>query len=295
MGNLCCHYHKGEPPSEICKTTASLSAHGKMIHIVVRSMGGNAVLDTSVSDSVTVASICQQVAVAIDTRAGGIQLQCGPMRCHSTAKIANYIETGKADCMLELTYVVGMAPVFELSSFRGTGVRDSTLKYEWNIDYDPVDAFTIMCWVKTESSEDHYFVSRGAWTEGYSLGVMAKEDGRGTLRGWMAKTLYSNTPIDINKWYHFAFVFTGSALHELQMYVSGKLDNSCTITTFPSQHFAQTGLWIGGEALGLGRTHQSMSPRHFLKGEMREVRIYADAWSAEEIQKEFSHGVPNPT
>lgn len=162
-------------------------------------------------------------------------------------------------------------------------------RYGWTADYDPTDALTIMCWVKTRRAGHHCLVSRGAWNEGYSLAVLAETQRRETVQGWCGEELSGEKPFVTDTWYHVAWVFDGTAV---QVYHNGELarTRACQLT---DDHYTKTDLWIGGEALGLGSIDLQHSPRHFLDGELRNLGIYEEALSDEDIQSEFSLGVPD--
>lgn len=280
MGTEGSQDHLQEPPSD---------APLPPVDIVVYSMAGHEVVRSSLDCSVTIASLCGQVAEEIGIPAARILLQCGSLLCNRGSTLAEYVGDDLGDGSLEFSHVVGKACIFDLASFTGTGDLGSMSKYDWRGDYDPADGLTIMCWVKTKSGGYHYLVSRGEWTEGYSLGVLAESDRRGTLRGWLGKPLFSRTTIAKDRWYHIAFTFDGTASH---VYVNGELEGSSSCRMHPG-HFTQTDLFIGGEALGLGKTYKSLAPRHFLNGDLRDLGVYSEALSAEDIQAEFLCGAPD--
>lgn len=261
---------------------------GQAVSIVVGSMAGNEVLRCSLDSSVTFAHICAQVAGAVGVRDRRVGVLHGMSLCDRQSTLGVHLGDGLAeDATLELTYVLNRACVFSLESFIGTGIGSSMSRYEWTADYDPLDALTIMCWVKTRSAGHHCLVSRGEWCEGYSLAVLARTHRHETVQGWCGEELSGRKPFDPDTWYHVALVFDGTAL---QVYHDGELARTRACQLSDNQ-YTKNDLWIGGEALGLGMTHEELSPRNFLDGELRHFGIYAEALSGEDIQSEFSQGV----
>eukprot|EP00927_Polykrikos_kofoidii_P067041 TRINITY_DN6257_c0_g1_i5.p1 TRINITY_DN6257_c0_g1~~TRINITY_DN6257_c0_g1_i5.p1 ORF type:complete len:315 (+),score=22.11 TRINITY_DN6257_c0_g1_i5:48-947(+) len=276
------------------------SAEVCVVEIVVRSLDGNEVLVSSVNVATTVEAITHEVAAALSLSSYQIGLQCGQSVCKRDSVLLDYIVDLPTEDPLEMTCVVKECCMFELDRFIGTG-PNGMLKYEWNSDFDPADAFSILCWVRTNNNGYHYLVSRGEWTEGYSLGVLAHNDRRDTLRGCLGTTapehiswddFVSQTSITPHTWHHCALVFDGENVH---IYVNGHLTRSGCCGSQSRIQFEKTPLWIGGEALGLGNCYKGASPRHFLDGEMRKVTILSVALSEAQIHQEFELGLPPQT
>jgi hypothetical protein len=57
--------------------------------------------------------------------------------------------------------------------------------------------------------------------------------------------------------------------------------------------YRKTNLWLGGEALGLGKKNRDMQPRHKMKGTIGNMEIQGRVKSEEEIWTEFDAGAPS--
>lgn len=85
------------------------------------------------------------------------------------------------------------------------------------------DAVSLSCWVKLEQfGSERFIVSHGSWQQRWKLSVTPE----GFLR-WTVKTstgtsdLDGSAPIELNRYYHVAALYTG---YSLELYVDGVLD-----------------------------------------------------------------------
>lgn len=167
------------------------------------------------------------------------------------------------------------------------------LRFPRKPEYDVRGPLTIKCWFNlTERDVYHTIISRGEWTEGYSLMVLAPFDRRGTLRGCVGAPLgaggwgdfVSSTPVEAGQWYHAALVFDGTSV---QLYLNGVLERQAPLQA-STLSYANTDLWVGGEALGLTRSYRGSAPRHFFRGHIADLVVDARATSAEEMMAEYA-------
>ena len=179
--------------------------------------------------------------------------------------------------------------------YRGDGSRGTLHKIARRPELDPTLALSVTCWVRTEYGAYHYLVSRGEWTEGYSLGVLAPHDGAGgVLRGFIGGAkLIGTTKINECEFYHVGMTFDGQSA---RLYVNGKCEAAVPIKRPEGIVCNATDLFVGGEALGLGDLYRGESQRHFLNGEIRSLEILSRAKDDTEMEAEFDAGVrPRPT
>eukprot|EP00928_Gymnodinium_smaydae_P031804 TRINITY_DN23225_c0_g1_i1.p1 TRINITY_DN23225_c0_g1~~TRINITY_DN23225_c0_g1_i1.p1 ORF type:complete len:269 (-),score=15.23 TRINITY_DN23225_c0_g1_i1:342-1148(-) len=261
-----------------------------LVPVVVCSLAGEEVLRASRHLTATVGSVRDDVAAALRVPASNVQLYLGDVLLKKSARLGKHLSPFKE--ALELTCLLS-ACVFQLATFTGreTFCNTQLLSYPWTPDYDPAEAIAIVCWVKTLREGYHYLLSRGEWTEGYSLGVLPSSDHRGGIRGCLGMPVdwtdfVSKTAIRPGNWYHVALTFDGEVA---ELYVNGVVENSKRIEArLESAYEPWRDLFIGGEACRPGRTH---SYRNFLCGEMRGLRIHAETLSAEYLQADFARGV----
>lgn len=161
------------------------------------------------------------------------------------------------------------------------------------------DKITISFWVKlTSLDEESFIISHGSWEERWKVSVTPDRHLRWTLKTTAdTKDLDSSFPLELNRYYHFAVVYSG---YSLELYADGELD------TFS----ANTGqINASNKSLTMGRKDGNTT-RYSLFGSLDEVRIYNAALSPDEISAlkttwntlvtgidETHHGVrlyPNP-
>lgn len=92
-----------------------------------------------------------------------------------------------------------------------------------DVDLNFADAVSLSCWIKCEQlGSERFIASHGSWQQRYKLSVTPE----GFLR-WTAKTstgvtdLDGSTPIELNRYYHVAALYTG---YSMELYVDGVLD-----------------------------------------------------------------------
>ena len=61
--------------------------------------------------------------------------------------------------------------LLRVEAYQNSGKSRGLQKYEWRADYDPPE-LTISFWFRTKSEGYNYLISRGGWTEGYSIGIL---------------------------------------------------------------------------------------------------------------------------
>jgi len=156
----------------------------------------------------------------------------------------------------------------------------------------------VTCWVKTKTNGYHYLVSRGEWMEGYSLGILAKGDRRGTVRGCLGgirakwQNFVGTTTIKPGKLYHVGMTYS-SSFGEGRIYVNGVCEQRMDLGRGNIIGYSgKTGLYIGGEALGLGNAYKGAKPRHFLNGEIKGLEITGRYKEDAEVVQEFVSGPP---
>jgi len=91
------------------------------------------------------------------------------------------------------------------------------------VDLNFADAVSLSCWIKCEQlGSERFIVSHGSWQQRYKLSITSE----GRLR-WTVKTntgvtdLDSSTPIELNRYYHVAVLYTG---YSMELYVDGALN-----------------------------------------------------------------------
>jgi len=185
-------------------------------------------------------------------------------------------------------------PVFSLDVFNGQGRSGDMLRFPHKAEYDrPSDSLTIVGWVKTRTTGYHTLISRGEWTEGYSLMVLSHDIDSaraGRARGGVNidstsapawGDFVTTTTIAPGTWYHLALKMEAGVI---KLFVNGVEESSKSLGQ-KSIAYTSTDLWVGGEALGLGNKHTERSPRHFMDGEIASLQVWDLALPDDEIRK----------
>jgi hypothetical protein len=155
--------------------------------------------------------------------------------------------------------------------------------------------FSASLWFKkTETGSYSYLLSRGGWMDNYSLGVMSSSDPQSRkIRAFAGKglVLLSTTTISSpGAWHHVALTSDGSVA---TLYVNGAQEAAGCFEPGNPEH-EDLPLFLGFEALGLGITHKTHSPRHFLNGEMKRVRVEQRCMGGDEVEAAFQQGIGKP-
>ena len=164
-------------------------------------------------------------------------------------------------------------PVLYEVSVVGNG-RGFPKQFKHDSKFD-VASLSITMWVKKKNNSYNWLVSRSEWTEGYSVGILATRDCRGAIRvsfGSDKDYIVGTTTIKKNLWYHVGVTFdaeTGVGC----LYVNGTCEKRSDFGSKKQLQYHNEGLFLGGEALGLGTRYRGAKPRHFLHGEIRELMI----------------------
>ena len=103
---------------------------------------------------------------------------------------------------------------------------------------------------------------------------------------------HGKSRIEGNSFYHIAVTFDGSSGMAC-LYVDGVCETSINCDS-QQISYRKTDLWLGGEALGLGRKNHGMQPRHKMKGTIENMEILGRVKSEEEIETEYDAGAPSP-
>ena len=185
--------------------------------------------------------------------------------------------------------------LLRVEAYQNSGKSRGLQKYEWRADYDPPE-LTISFWFRTKSEGYNYLISRGGWTEGYSIGILGPHDRGGALRaalgGGDPRTpfciLHGTTRIQTGKQYHAAMTFDGCSAG---LFLNGVCEKRLEFGDKQIIRYGKTGLWIGGEALGLGNHYRARAPRHFLDGEIRGLVILGRAKSEAEVLGDFQDAI----
>lgn len=108
----------------------------------------------------------------------------------------------------------------------------------------------------------------------WAVGISANKIRFGTNGGSYA----SNTAMDYGKWYHVVFV-AGDNLNRL--YINGQLDREV------DRAFTRTST----QNIVIGNRRFDTSNKYYYTGKIDDVRIYSQALSASEIQKQYAEGL----
>lgn len=193
------------------------------------------------------------------------------------------------------------APILHGINVVGDG-RGFASQYKHDPKFD-CRSLSITLWVTKKNDSYNWLVSRGEWTEGYSIGFLSKGDCGGAIRAAFGSCghFVGKTRIKKNTLYHIGLTFDADSSVAC-LYVNGSLDQRKdfagkqikyhTLVGSKGKTRVFKGLWVGGEALGLGSLHRGAKPRHFLHGEIRGLEIVGFAKSASEIEEQFVSSVP---
>ncbi|KAF5064425.1 Concanavalin A-like lectin/glucanases superfamily protein [anaerobic digester metagenome] len=136
------------------------------------------------------------------------------------------------------------------------------------------DAVSLSCWVKLEQlGSERFIVSHGSWQQRWKLSVTPE----GFLR-WTVKTstgtsdLDGSAPIELNRYYHVAALYTG---YSLELYVDGVLD--------AFKPFSGT-IQSSTRPLTIGRMDNTET-LYSLRGSVDEFRLWDREISIPQIEK----------
>lgn len=145
---------------------------------------------------------------------------------------------------------------------------------------------TLAAWVKMAATKNHNaLITKGEWKDAYSLVI--KGDAADVLWTGNDTSVFSADSIVANQWMHAAVVIDGRLA---TFYVNGEVsgpvhqDRGGPIDNFPADHVE-----IGRE----DRSDDGSLPRWYFDGHLDDVRIYATALTAFEIQRLMNP--PSPT
>jgi len=193
------------------------------------------------------------------------------------------------------------APILHGVNVVGDG-RDFARFYEHESKFD-CSSLSVTMWVTKKNNSYNWLVSRGEWTEGYSIGILKSGDCGGAIRAAFGSCghLVGKTRINKNTLYHIGLTFDADSSVAC-LYVNGVCDQRKDFAGKQIKYHTKIGskgkirefkgLWIGGEALGLGTRFHGAKPRHFLHGEICGLTGWDYARSASEIEEEFRRGMP---
>ena len=186
-----------------------------------------------------------------------------------------------------------MSTIMRDVRLQGNGRSSAMQHHSHQPEFDPEDALSVTLWVRKRGDGYNYLVSRGEWTEGYSLGILSKGDKGGAIRGALGiggvrwQDFVGRTRIRSGKLYPVGMTFGGG---EGRLFVDGVCEKKLTLGG--RIKYGKTGLWIGGEALGVGNAYKNNGPRHFLDGQIAGLEILGTCKSEAEVREEFQAGAP---
>lgn len=170
----------------------------------------------------------------------------------------------------------GAQPTTDARGEMGKAYKFSTSSDIIFVPGEPVlnfqEQITVSFWVKLdEVTQESFILSHGSWEERWKVSVTPDRKLRWTVKTSSGtKDLDSSFPLELNKYYHFAGVYTG---YTMELYSHGAVD------TFT----AHSGV-IGStrKAITFGRKDADTG-NYFLRGSLDEVRIYDKALPPDEI------------
>lgn len=184
----------------------------------------------------------------------------------------------------------------QLGSISGPDINDPTwntsgsiagnhLTFDGLVDYVEIQDKTILdlnfehtieVWINVSSidSYEEDIISKHSYglSNGWRLSV--SNNSKILYTTYPGSTWYSNSTIDLNKWYHIVVTFNGSAK---SMYINGVLDNQ---TSVPATNLNDYNVRIGGM-----HGNNTFS----FHGSIDEVAIYSKALTAEEIETHYNN------
>lgn len=145
---------------------------------------------------------------------------------------------------------------------------------ENNDDLNFTDAVSLSCWVKSEQfGSERFIFSHGSWQQRYKLSITPE----GLLR-WTVKTntgvadLDGSTPIELNRYYHVAVLYTG---YSMELYIDGVLD---TFKAFSGTIQPST------NQITIGRM-DNVETLYSLRGSVDEVKLWDTEIAVPQIEK----------
>ncbi|MDO9254710.1 MAG: LamG-like jellyroll fold domain-containing protein [Bacteroidales bacterium] len=145
---------------------------------------------------------------------------------------------------------------------------------ENHADLNFTDAVSLSCWVKCDQlNSERFILSHGSWQQRYKLSITPE----GKLR-WTVKTstgvsdLDGSAPIELNRYYHVAVLYTG---YSLELYVDGVLDS---FKAFSGSIQAST------KPITIGRM-DNVETLYSLLGSVDEVKIWDKEISIPQVEK----------
>ena len=145
---------------------------------------------------------------------------------------------------------------------------------ENNTDLNFNKVVTLSCWVKcAELGSERFIISHGSWQQRYKLSITPE----GKLR-WTVKTstgvadLDGSAPIELNRFYHIAVLYTG---YSLELYVDGVLDS---FKSFSGSLQPST------KPITFGRM-DDVETLYSLRGSIDEIKIWDKEISVPQVKK----------
>lgn len=134
------------------------------------------------------------------------------------------------------------------------------------------DEISLSFWVKADKIENESFlISHGSYEERWKVSITPSKKIRGTIKTEDGtKDLDSSFPIELNKFYHVTFLYTG---YSMELYIDGELDSFINHSGLMS---------ITLQPITFGRKTKEEQLYNF-NGTIDEVRVYAEAISPSQI------------
>ncbi len=169
-----------------------------------------------------------------------------------------------ADLTADSRGEAGKAYLFNSGSDMISVANDAGLNFQ--------DKITLSFWVKLSSvPEESFILSHGSYEQRWKVSVTPNNRLRWTVKtGSTTRDLDSSFPLALNRFYHFAVVYSG---YSMELYADGELDN----------FIAATGLMsTATKAVTFGRKEPGET-NYYLRGVLDEVRIYNAIMAPDEI------------
>jgi hypothetical protein len=172
-------------------------------------------------------------------------------------------------------------------------------------------AFTITAWVNIPAYDGYYPIlsnrdaDLGSKTYNFLAGIAYEEypwleglTGKPGFSvgqdGWDWDSFFGNTKLNLNEWYHLAFVFDYSKTNKAEIYVNGVLDAAYETYDYYEDPIGPIN-YKSGVPLEIGKYEiANYDGPYYFKGLMDEVQIYNRALTAEEIEAIYSVGMCIP-